>query len=195
MSVCGPLPTSSGSPPGMIRIIGCPWLCRRPWTTDTTAMRAAAAGRTPATAPEHHAPLSTSPDPSPEPIPSRGSPGLPVMVFHDVMPDSRDFAARTEPFRRELLAHCYRMLGSLHDAEDVVQETYLRAWRAYAGFEERSSVRTWLYRIATNACLTTLERRGRRVLPSGLTAPSGDPYAPPVPAGPEVDWVQPIPDA
>ena len=117
------------------------------------------------------------------------------MVLHDVMPDSEDFTARTEPFRRELLAHCYRMLGSLHDAEDVVQEIYLRAWRAYGGFEQRSSVRTWLYRIATNACLTALERRGRRVLPSGLTGPSDDPYAPPVPAGPEVCWVQPFPDA
>jgi RNA polymerase sigma-70 factor (ECF subfamily) len=117
------------------------------------------------------------------------------MVFPDVMPDSRDFTARTEPFRRELLGHCYRMLGSLHDAEDVVQETYLRAWRAYGAFEERSSVRTWLHRIATNACLTALERRGRRVLPSGLTGPSDDPYAPPVPAGPEVSWVQPFPDA
>jgi RNA polymerase sigma-70 factor (ECF subfamily) len=118
------------------------------------------------------------------------------MVFPDVMPPaSRDFAARTEPLRRELLAHCYRMLGSLQDAEDVVQETYLRAWRAYGGFEQRSSVRTWLYRIATNACLTALERRGRRVLPSGLAGPSDDPYAAPVPAGPEVSWVQPFPDA
>jgi RNA polymerase sigma-70 factor (ECF subfamily) len=86
------------------------------------------------------------------------------------------------------------MLGSVHDAEDLVQETYLRAWRAYGGFEHRSSVRTWLYQIATNACLTALQRRGRRVLPSGLGGPSDDPYAPPVPAGAEVSWVQPIPD-
>lgn len=117
------------------------------------------------------------------------------MTTSDVMTDESDFAAHTEPFRREILAHCYRMLGSVHDAEDVVQETYLRAWRAYGGFERRSSVRTWLYRIATNASLTALERRGRRVLPSGIGGPSDDPDAPPVLAGPEVSWVQPIPDA
>jgi len=106
---------------------------------------------------------------------------------------SEDFTSATGRFRGELLAHCYRMLGSAEEAEDLVQETYLRAWRSYAGFEGRASVRTWLYRIATNVCLTALERRGRRPLPSGLGAPSSDPETPVV-AGPEVPWLQPFPD-
>jgi RNA polymerase sigma-70 factor (ECF subfamily) len=112
-----------------------------------------------------------------------------------VATDSGKFARDTEPFRRELLAHCYRMLGSVDDAEDLVQETYLRAWRSYRGFEGRSSERTWLYRIATNACLTALEHRSRRVLPSGLGGAEPDPEAAPVPAGPDVTWLQPVPDA
>jgi RNA polymerase sigma-70 factor, ECF subfamily len=104
-----------------------------------------------------------------------------------------DFQTLAEPFRRELLAYCYRMLGSVHDAEDLVQETYLRAWRAYDRFEGRSSLRTWLYRIATNACLTALEGRGRRPLPSGLGAPSSDPTGE-LAQSSEVPWVEPVPD-
>jgi len=105
-----------------------------------------------------------------------------------------DFLQLTGTYRRELLAHCYRMLGSVHDAEDLVQETYLRAWRSYHGFENRSSLRTWLYRIATNACLTALESRSRRPLPTGLGNPSSDPDDELVERG-EIPWLQPVPDA
>jgi RNA polymerase sigma-70 factor, ECF subfamily len=105
-----------------------------------------------------------------------------------------EFVRTTERYRRELLVHCYRMLGSVDDAEDVVQETYIRAWRSYSRFEGRSSVRTWLYQIATNATLTALEHHSRRVLPSGLGAPSDDPATDAVPAGPGVRWLEPIPD-
>ena len=108
---------------------------------------------------------------------------------------SEEFAQLTEPFRRELLAHCYRLLGSVDEAEDLVQETYLRAWRSYGAFEGRSSLRVWLYRIATNACLTALEQRGRRALPSGLGGPAEDPDAPPGLAEPDLHWLGPIPDA
>ncbi|MDT7646656.1 MAG: polymerase sigma-70 factor, subfamily, partial [Pseudonocardiales bacterium] len=109
------------------------------------------------------------------------------------MPDAREFVADTEQFRGELVAHCYRMLGSLADAEDLVQDTYLRAWRAYDRFEGRSSVRSWLYRIATNVCLTALRGRGRRALPSGVGAPEPDPNAPLAPAPRDLSWLQPIP--
>jgi RNA polymerase sigma-70 factor (ECF subfamily) len=111
------------------------------------------------------------------------------------VPDNAGFVEDTEPFRRELLAHCYRMLGSFQDAEDLVQETYLRAWRSYDGFEGRSSVRTWLYQIATNGCLTELAKRRRRMLPSGLCGPEPDPGVYPEDAGTQVDWLQPAPDA
>jgi RNA polymerase sigma-70 factor, ECF subfamily len=107
---------------------------------------------------------------------------------------SEDFARLTDPFRDELLAYCYRMLGSVQDAEDQVQETLLRAWRAYGAFEGRSSLRTWLYRIATNACLRALENRGRRPLPSGLGAPAQEADPAPGAARTEVPWLEPIPD-
>ncbi|MFB9832476.1 sigma-70 family RNA polymerase sigma factor [Actinoallomurus acaciae] len=110
-----------------------------------------------------------------------------------VPPDSDAFARLTQPYRPELLAYCYRMLGSAHDAEDLVQETYLRAWRSYGAFEGRASLRTWLYRIATNVCLTALEHHKRRPLPSGLGGPADDPGGPLAPP-PEVTWLQPFPD-
>src|ERR1700744_6377638 len=108
--------------------------------------------------------------------------------------DAADFTAATAPYRRELLAHWYRMTGSAVEAEDIVQDTYARAWQAFARFEGRSSVRTWLYRIATNACLTHLQRRSRRPLPSGLGPPSADPLTAPRPGPPGVHWLEPVPD-
>jgi RNA polymerase sigma-70 factor, ECF subfamily len=107
----------------------------------------------------------------------------------------QDFAARTEPHRYELVAHCYRLLGSVHEAEDLVQETMLRAWRARERYDERrAGLRTWLYTIATNACLTALEGRSRRPLPAGLGGASGDTDAPLTPDW-DVPWLQPFPDA
>lgn len=106
-----------------------------------------------------------------------------------------EFTEQADPYRVELLAHCYRMLGSIHDAEDLVQETYLRAWKSYDGFEGRSSLRTWLYRIATRACLTALEGRTRRPLPSGLAGPSADPSGDLAREPLDLEWLEPFPDA
>jgi RNA polymerase sigma-70 factor (ECF subfamily) len=108
--------------------------------------------------------------------------------------DQSAFAALVEPHRRELQVHCYRMLGSFEDSEDLVQETFLRAWRARASFDSEgpSSFRAWLYRIATNACLDVLRGRSRRVMPPDL-GPAGDPTAPPPPPA-ELPWLQPYPD-
>jgi RNA polymerase sigma-70 factor (ECF subfamily) len=105
-----------------------------------------------------------------------------------------EFVTKAAPYRRELLAHCYRMLGSVYDAEDLVQETYVRAWRSYDRFEGRSSMRTWLHKIATNACLNALESRNRRPLPIGLGAPSSDPGDDLIEQR-EVLWLEPLPDS
>ncbi len=105
-----------------------------------------------------------------------------------------DFPALTERYQRELLAHCYRMSGSVHEAEDLVQETLIRAWKSQATFQGRSSVRTWLYRIATNVCLTNLEGRPRRPLPAGLGTVdqmAGDALE----LDHEIPWLEPVPDA
>jgi RNA polymerase sigma-70 factor (ECF subfamily) len=106
-----------------------------------------------------------------------------------------DFARLAEPFRRELVAYGYRMLGSVDDAEEVVQDIYVDAWRAYEGFEGRSSLRTWLYRIATRAFLRALERRKRRPLPSDLHAPAADPTARLIAGDPTLTWLQPAPNS
>jgi RNA polymerase sigma-70 factor (ECF subfamily) len=114
--------------------------------------------------------------------------------------ENQAFERLAEPFRREIKLHCYRMLGSLHEADDLVQETYLRAWRSYSSFEPsridgRGAFRAWLYRIATNACLNALESRKhqRRYLPDQL-GPAGPPK---LEGGPALDvpWLEPYPDA
>ena len=109
--------------------------------------------------------------------------------------DAEAFQRLAEPYRRELQLHCYRMLGSVQDAEDLVQETFLRAWRGFAAFEGRSSFRNWLYRIATNACLNALASRAvaRRLLPEALGPPAGSP--PEGAPASDVAWLEPYPDA
>lgn len=107
--------------------------------------------------------------------------------------DQTAFDALAEPYRRELLVHCYRMLGSLHDAEDLVQETLLRAWEKRATFTSSGSYRAWLYRIATNLCLNALTRAPRRSLPPD-THPQSDPSSSPPPRLREPIWLEPFPD-
>lgn len=108
--------------------------------------------------------------------------------------DAAAFGQLVEPYRRELQAHCYRLLGSLHDAEDQVQETLLRAWRRRDTYAGRASLRAWLYKIATNTCLDALDRRRvRRWLPPQRT-PAADPLAPFPPPPNDVPWLEPFPD-
>jgi RNA polymerase sigma-70 factor, ECF subfamily len=106
--------------------------------------------------------------------------------------DEAAFAQLVGPYRSELSAHCYRMLGSIHDAEDALQDALLRAWRALSRFEGRSSLRSWLYTIATNACLRAIERRPKRVLPIDYGPAAADPHAPDRPITESV-WVEPYP--
>lgn len=110
--------------------------------------------------------------------------------------DHEAFARLFERHRRELRAHCYRMAGSIHEADDLLQESMLRAWRGLARFEGRSSLRVWLYRVTTNTCLDVLASRRARVLPQSLGAPLGltsDPNAPLSPPGRDVPWIGPCP--
>jgi RNA polymerase sigma-70 factor (ECF subfamily) len=110
------------------------------------------------------------------------------------MADDAAFADLVAPYRGELHAHCYRMLGSAHDAEDALQETLLRAWRGLARFEGRSSLRSWLYTIATNTCLTQLQRRPKRTLPVDF-GPAADPADGVGAPLEESVWLEPYPDA
>jgi RNA polymerase sigma-70 factor (ECF subfamily) len=112
-------------------------------------------------------------------------------------PARQDFGRLVEPYRRELKLHCYRMLGSLHEADDFVQETYLRAWRSFDTFEGSGSLRGWLYRIATNACLNALEARkhARRVLPDQQVPAAATIAMPDGPPPTELAWLEPYPDS
>src|SRR5258708_6440920 len=105
-----------------------------------------------------------------------------------------DISALIEPYRRELHLHCYRLLGSLHDAEDLVQETMLRAWQRFDTFRGAASLRTWLYTIATNACLDTLKKRQPRTMPI-VSTPVADPFGPMPAIMDEALWLEPFPDS
>src|SRR5437879_5577928 len=107
--------------------------------------------------------------------------------------DQDAYGRLVEPYRAQLHAHCYRMLGSVHDAEDALQEALLRAWRGLSRFEGRSSLRSWLYTIATNTCLTAIERRPKRVLPIDY-GPATDPHVAPGEPIVESVWLEPYPD-
>src|SRR6266540_4274810 len=108
--------------------------------------------------------------------------------------NAQQFSELTEPYRRELQVHCYRILGSLHEAEDMVQETMLKAWKRLDTYEGRASFRSWLYKIATNSCLDFLDqKKSRLLLPFEERSPS-DPKTPILPPTPEISWLEPFPD-
>src|SRR6059058_4404153 len=136
--------------------------------------------------------MTTKPDPPPTARTTR-DPSERELLTAAVNGDHDAFGLLVEPYRHELHAHCYRMLGSYADAEDALQETLLRAWRGLPRFELRSSLRSWLYRIATNACLRAIERRPKRVLPIDYT-PASDPHDGPAEPVSESVWLEPYPD-
>ena len=123
-----------------------------------------------------------------------GAPQLSTSPIPIPAADPQQFGEQTEPFRRELQVHCYRILGSLHEAEDMVQETMLRAWKRLDTYEGRASFRSWLYKIATNACLDFLDsKRSRRLLPFH-NLPASDPSSAIQPPASELTWLEPFPD-
>jgi RNA polymerase sigma-70 factor, ECF subfamily len=137
--------------------------------------------------------MTTKPDPATSMARTAGTSRERDLLYAARSGDGEAFGRLVEPYRRALHAHCYRMLGSYSDAEDALQEALLRAWRGLSRFEARSSLRSWLYRIATNTCLRAIERRPRRVLPIDY-APAADPHdglADPVS---EPVWLEPYPD-
>ena len=115
------------------------------------------------------------------------------MAAQTMTDKEHSYFEQLEPYRRELHAHCYRMLGSVHDAEDAVQETLVNAWRGLDRFERRSSLRTWVYAIATNVCVRMIERRPSRVLPVDYS-PAHDPHEPLAVPVTEPVWLEPYPD-
>lgn len=131
-------------------------------------------------------------------LPPTPNPDLSLQLAAARAGDQIEFSRLAEPHRRELQVHCYRILGSLHDAEDLVQETMLRAWRRLDTYEGRASFRAWLYKIATNACLDALDRRPRRSLPDGRSLPTStraaDPSQPPDSPLADLVWLEPLPD-
>src|SRR5947207_2488504 len=124
---------------------------------------------------------------------TRHRPGQRAVIDAARRGDEGAFRDLVEPHRGELHAHCYRMLGSLHDAEDALQEALLRAWRSIGRFEGRSSLRSWLYKIATNVCLDAIGRRPKRVLPIDY-GPASDPHVAPGEPVVESVWLEPYPD-